>query len=233
MKKTLMILGVLFIGFIVYGATKKLSELDLATSLSSTDVFLVTRDSSSTDVSNGFTWKTLVNGVKDTIEANQLDLADSLTVVGIGTSGDIEFSNSDQIYGSKERFIKTVYIARPDTIPTDTAYVVDNFLGATITIDSIKVEHDADTVDFKVHVKAKGSTSRTTIQLYATSKDTVLVCTKITTPVTLSLLHNGSIGVGEIDTSLETDATFLKVTFIGTYTKAKIEETGRSCAAPV
>jgi len=174
MKKTLMILGVLFIAIVVYGATKKISELDLATSLSSTDRFLVTRDSSSTDVSNGFTWKTLVNGTKDSIEVNGLDslntvgtlstggntditgtlvVSDSITSVGLGTSGDIQVTGSKQIYGTVERFIAVVYFATPDTLETDTAYVVDNFLGATVTVDSIRIEHNADSLSLKIYRK--------------------------------------------------------------------------------
>lgn len=233
MKKIWITLAILLISVIIIAATKTFRNYDTVASLTSTDVFLVTRDSSGTDVTNGFTWKTLVNQHKDSITVNGLDslnitgvltCQDSIISVGLGSSGDIELSGSKQIYGNLERWIKIVYITYPDTLPKNLAYVIDNYIGATITIDSIRIEHDADSLNWLGYKKNQDSTVVTNIYSITkmTTQDTI-ICFQSAT-----LANKWSLGIGEA-TGQNTNPTFLKVTYIGHYTRAKLNNSGRTC----
>jgi len=153
-----------------------------------------------------------------------IDDASSTLDYGAAIEGDVYLPDGDQFYGNLEKWERSIYITRPDTLPTDTAYAVGNPLGVTITIDSLWIEHDADSLNLKIYRKDKGTTTRITPYTITkmTTQDTVICFQTATLP------HMSRLGIGEA-TGQDTNPTYIIIHFIGKYTKAKLNESGRTC----
>ena len=145
---------------------------------------------------------------------------DSL-MIAAGATGSL------QLWDTQEIWHKTLYIESPDTLPdADSAFVVSNETGATVTLDSIRLIHNClggnEQIAQTFFHRIIGDTT-----LAPTVIDAITAAPRlhVETTLTSATVPDGSeIGFIEITNDGNTNATYEKIEFFGTYVKSKNPE---------